>query len=80
MIPFAIAGVQMYVSGTFLSPPLHSRRYGHGTRYTAVYWPRRAEMGLRWPGMTRRHGIGTTVPGRRTMKLVDGAVPVRSKC
>ncbi len=36
----------------FQHPPLYNTDFskGFGTLYTAVYWPRRAQMELRWPG------------------------------
>ncbi|MGH6960853.1 MAG: carcinine hydrolase/isopenicillin-N N-acyltransferase family protein, partial [Dongiaceae bacterium] len=51
---------QLSTSGTsvgslaesFLYPPLFTDAYakGFGTIYTALYWPRRGEVELRWPG------------------------------
>lgn len=60
---------------SFLEPPLLSRSYsrGYGTLYTAVYWPRRGCMELRWPGQTWQQSLGTFVPGTRTIEFHDRA-------
>ncbi len=42
------------LAAAFLRPPLYSTDYrrGFGTLYTAVYYPRRGTVELRWPGRT----------------------------
>ncbi len=64
---------------SFLRPPLLSRAYrrGYGTLYTAVYWPRRGQVELRWPGASWRQSLGTFVPGVRTVVYADEPGPAR---
>ena len=65
---------------SFLRPPLLSQSYsrGYGTLYTAVYWPRRGCMELRWPGQTWRQSLGTFVPGTRDIVFKDLDPPGRA--
>jgi len=60
---------------SFSRPPLLSQSYsrGYGTLYTAVYWPRRGIMELRWPGQVWRQSLGTFVPGTRDITFRDQA-------
>ncbi len=62
---------------SFLGAPLLSRAYrrGYGTLYTAVYWPRRGVMELRWPGAVWRQGLANFVPGVRHVEFHDASAP-----
>ena len=46
--------------------------FGFGTLYTAVYWPLRGEMELRWPAATWRQSFANFQEGTHTIRYVDG--------
>jgi len=49
----------------FLRPPLYALayRHGHGTLYTAAYWPARREVHYQWPNAQWRLALDRFVPG-----------------
>lgn len=61
----------------FLEPPLYNSRYDAalGTLYTAVYYPARREMELRWPGAAMAQRLDAFETGRLEIDLVNGTRP-----
>jgi predicted choloylglycine hydrolase len=62
----------------FLTPPIHSRRYGEGfgTVYTALYRPAAGTAALLWPGQPPwRQSFARFRPGERLVGFTDGAAP-----
>lgn len=61
--------------GAFLKPPLYSLAYdaGFGTLYTAVYYPRRFKMELRWPGKTWPLSGAAMIEGSQPITYPDAA-------
>lgn len=55
--------------GAFLRPPLYSTEYarGFGTLYTAVYWPKRREMEMRWQKEVWKFKLGALQEGSRVV-------------
>lgn len=51
------------LTGSFLEPPLYSRRAMFPTVYTAVYRPAERRVDYRWPGKTVTQTIGRFKPG-----------------
>jgi predicted choloylglycine hydrolase len=51
----------------FLRPPLYALGYrnGHGTLYTAAYWPQRRQVGYLWPKAQWRLALDGFKPGSR---------------
>jgi predicted choloylglycine hydrolase len=60
-----------HLTELFLEPPLLSTAYQRamGTLYTAVYYPRRGEVELRWPGRTVRRSLARFQEGEIEVDL-----------
>lgn len=66
----------------FLEPPLRGSRYRRamGTLYTAVYFPRRRSVELRWPGLAVERGMDDFEESTLAIPVpaeVDGEEPIR---
>jgi len=58
----------------FLEPPLYNRRYDEaiGTLYTAVYYPRRGQVELRWPNGSLTRSLEDFEETEVTVRFDDG--------